>query len=230
LENWTGYWVAYSYFLFTIDKVRTISNCSFPGLEPDRITEKLIHFFEILIAISSSRPFCWKTHPYKFHEYLFSFGKISGHELGRIAGKLIHICTEYGLCQASELVKYYFPAKYFFLNEISNNTVYFMPQYSDIDDWMSFPVIRSSSCPEKLPIRVNYNLFSTSIGIFWPFCQDKNNQLMKYHHLILQIISSFGLFSSICGIASLHSQGQLKLFQGSIFQKYLNSLLYYLFW
>ena len=33
---------------------------------------------------------------------------------------------------------------------------------------------------------------------------------MKYHHLIFQIISSFGLFASICGIASLHSQGQLQ--------------------
>jgi len=42
----------------------------------------------------------------------------------------------------------------FFLDEFSSKTACVMPQSSPIDDWMSFPVIRSSSFPRNLTIRV----------------------------------------------------------------------------
>jgi len=34
----------------------------------------------------------------------------------------------------------------------------------EIDDWMNIPVIRSSSCPGKLPIRVKYSTFEPDYG------------------------------------------------------------------
>ena len=86
-----------------------------------------------------ARPYHWKTHPSKFYEYLFSFCKISGHEPGRITGKSTHIwmCfpVKRSVTHTLEFIKYYF-----WLNALF---------------WMSFPVIRSSSFPENLPINVS---------------------------------------------------------------------------
>ena len=72
----------------------------------------------------NDRPF---VHPYwqiLENSSIFSIFQFWGHELDCITRKLIQ--------------KYY---------KLSSNTAYFMFQNSEIDDWMSFPAKRYSSCP-----------------------------------------------------------------------------------
>ena len=116
----------------------------------------LSFIFNPYLQISGTflRPFYWKTHPSKNHEYLFSFLK------NRVVSWTV-------LLENSSI--WFFDWNYiwyvtFGLDEFSSKTVQLTNRFfKKLNDflvlmifwWMSFPVKRPQKCPRNLPIRVN---------------------------------------------------------------------------
>ena len=74
--------------------------------------------------------------------------------------------------------KILFSTKCFLLDEFSSKTACVVPQNSPIDDWMSFPVIRSGSFPRNLTIRVK-RFLAESLEVSNKFNPNFFSQLVK---------------------------------------------------